>query len=507
MVLWALGFIEFHLTVFFGPRNGHTLGVSLWISLAVLLAELWHCRNATLRVAGLLAGEVRRAPVLFWLLCMVQAGMFALASYEAHFPPHWPQEGDAINYHMALPRQHLFWGSLEHLPWSVADLWPMALQFGFAPVWFMSSTINKWPQLFGALWAFGLMLALGRPKAGHSFSGWIPALALFTTHGVMVQLGMAMLDLTNLYLLLAAWHAAVHRRPFWWAVHVALYAATKAFHPAQAGILVIAMVAYMTIFERGALVANQRLMAKGALLSTALFAVLMTRSVFVSIERAGTPLHPFAVCQAIQIVKCEGRSGESVRLSASTQIASAYSYGNGRHLGALFRHLWRVAVPAVGTVNNEYDYPLGLTWLLVLVFFVMSIPEWIGVRRVPPELVIAAVVWTLWWYTSQQSRWLYPLMAFGMLASVKTQVLASPRLVIGVVLTAACMSIVSELRVIVPDFNVRASDLQAELESQVELGALPQSVKQKRTLYVSYAVKSVDVVEPNFILPQYIVDD
>ena len=91
MVLWALGFVEFHLMVFFGPRNGHTLGVSLWISLAVLLAELWRCRNATLRVAGMLAGEVRRAPVLFWLLCAVQAGMFVLASYEAHFPPHWPK--------------------------------------------------------------------------------------------------------------------------------------------------------------------------------------------------------------------------------------------------------------------------------------------------------------------------------------------------------------------------------------------------------------------------------
>ena len=226
MVLWALGFIEFHLTVFFGPRNGHTLGVSLWISLAVLLAELWRRRNITLRVAGMLAGEVRRAPVLFWLLCAVQAGMFVLASYEAHFPPHWPQEGDAINYHMALPRQHLFWGSLQHLPWSAADLWPLALQFGFAPVWFMGATINKWPQLLAALWAFVMMLALGRRKAAHSFTGWMPALALFTTHGVMVQLGMAMLDLTNLYLLLAAWHAAVHRRPFWWAAHIALYAAT-----------------------------------------------------------------------------------------------------------------------------------------------------------------------------------------------------------------------------------------------------------------------------------------
>ncbi len=506
MVLWALGFIEFHLTVFFGPRNGHTLGVSLWIAIAVLLAALWRSRNATLRVAGVLAGEVRRAPVLFWMLCAVQAGMFVLAGYEAHFPPHWPQEGDAINYHMALPRQHLFWGSLEHLPWSVADLWPMALQFGFASVWFMSSTINKWPQLFGALWAFGLMLALGRPKAGHSFSGWIPALALFTTHGVMVQLGMAMLDLANLYLLLAAWHAAVHRRPFWWAVHVALYAATKAFHPAQASILVIAIVGYMTIFERGALVANRRLMAKGALLSTAIFAVFMTRSVSVSIERAGTPLHPFAVCKVIAVVKCEGRSGEAVRLSASTQIASAYSYGNGRHLGAFFRHLWRVAVPAVGMVNNEYDYPLGLTWLLVLVFFAMSVPEWIRFKKVSPELVIAAVVWFLWWYSSQQSRWLYPLMAFGLLASVKTQIRASQTVVVAVVLVAAFMSLVSELRALGPDLNVRAPDLQAQMEVQIELGALPNSVKQKQTLYAGYAVIFVDSIDPNFILPQYPAD-
>ena len=168
-------------------RSGHTLGVSLWIAIAVLLAALWLSRNATLRVAGMLAGEVRRAPVLFWLLCAVQAGMFLLASGAAGLPPHHPQEYDAINYHMALPRQHLFWGSLQHLPWSAADLWPRALQFGLAPVWFMGASINKWPQLLGALWAFGMILSLGRKKAAHSFSGWVPALALFTTHGVMVD--------------------------------------------------------------------------------------------------------------------------------------------------------------------------------------------------------------------------------------------------------------------------------------------------------------------------------
>ena len=500
IVLWALGFIEFHLTVFFGPRNGHTLGVSLWISLAVLLAALWRCRNATLRVAGMLAGEVRRAPVLFWLLCMVQAGMFALASHEAHFPPHWPQEGDAINYHMALPRQHLFWGSLQHLPWSAADLWPLALQFGFAPIWFMGATINKWPQLLAALWAFVMMLALGRRKAAHSFTGWMPALALFTTHGVMVQLGMAMLDLTNLYLLLAAWHAAVHRRPFWWAVHVALYAATKAFHPAQAGILTLAVLGNFAVFDRAVLIRNRRLLVFGAALALVLFCVTMARSVWVSIERAGTPIFPFFTCVFSGVTNCQGEAGEAVRATVARQFSTRDGYGLGRGAGAFIAHLWRISVPAMGTVNNVYDYPLGLTWILLLVLLAASIPDWIRAKLPPPELVLAVVIWVLWWVTSQQSRWLYPFIAFGLLATVPLQLRANRSLLVVVILGAACLSLLSQARAIRADLGASAPGIQSQQESSFASDPIALSAKNKETLYVAHAINQVEEKDPFWIL-------
>ncbi len=499
IVLWALGFIEFHLTVFFGPRNGHTLGVSLWIALAVLLAELWRCRYATLRVAGMLWGEVRRGPALFWLLCAVQAGMFVLAGYEAHFPPHWPQEYDAINYHMALPRQHLFWGSLQHLRWSAADLWPLALQFGFAPMWFMGATINKWPQLFGALWAFGIVLALGRRQAVHSFSGWLPALALFSTHGVMVQLGMAMLDLTSLYVLLAAWHAAVHRRVFWWAAHIALYAATKAFYPAQAAILVVAGLGYMAIFERGVFIANWRKLAYGAALATMLFFLIMARSIVVGIERAGTPIFPFFTC-VFSVTNCQGAAGESIRAIAAAQFGTIDGYGLGRGAGAIISHLWRISVPAVGSVNNVYDYPLGLTWVLLLVLLAASAPVWVKAKRIPPELMLAAVLWLLWWVTSQQSRWLYPFIAFGLLATVQLQLRANRILLLMVLAGAACISLLSQARAISADMRASAGSIQAQQEASIVSDPFLESANKKETLYVSHIVKKVEKVDPYWIL-------
>jgi|GEM_PF-3164847 len=500
MVLWALGYIEFHLTVFFGPRNGHTLGVSLWIAIAVLLAALWRSRNATLRVAGMLAGEVRRAPVLFWLLCAVQAGMFVLAGYEAHFPPHWPQEGDAINYHMALPRQHLFWGSLQHLPWSAADLWPLALQFGLAPVWFMGASINKLPQLLGALWAFGMILALGRKKAAHSFSGWIPALALFTTHGLMVQLGMAMLDLTNLYLLLAAWHAAVHKRPFWWAAHMALYAAAKVFHPAQAGILVVAVLGYLAIFDREGLTKHWRPLVFGAALAFVLFCLMMSRSVWVSIERAGTPIFPFFTCMFSGVTNCQGEAGEAIRATAAGQFGTLDGYGLGRGAGAFVAHLWRISVPALGTVNNVYDYPLGLTWVLSLVLLAGSIPDWIKAKMPPPELVLAVVLWVLWWVTSQQSRWLYPFMAFALLATVHLQLRANRSLLVAILLGAGCLSIVSQARAIGTDQGASATGIQTQQELSFPSDPIALSAKNKETLYVAHAVIEVEKVDTIWIL-------
>ena len=501
IVLWALGFIEFHLTVFFGPRNGHTLGISLWISLAMLVAELWRCRNATLRVAGMLAGEMRRAPILFWLLCAVQAGMFALASYEAHFPPHWPQEGDAINYHMALPRQHLFWRSLEHLPWSMTDLFSMPLQYGFAAVWFMGVTINKWPQFLGALWAFGILLALGRRQAAHSFSGWIPALAMFTTHGVMVQLGMAMLDLTNLYLLLATWHAAVHRRPFWWVAHIALYAAAKAFHPAQAGVLVLALLAYYYLFERETVISNRRHIVLYGLLATAVFLLISARSIWIAIERAGTPIYPLAVCAIQSVPGCQSEAGAIIRANAKLVISAAGSYGLGYGVSGLFTHFWRVAVPAFGSVNNEYDYPLGLAWPLMLILLLGAIPHWYSVRKVSPEQLMAVLLWIFWWFTSHQSRWLFPVIALGLLATVYIQIRMNHKLLLGSIIISGLFSALSLARSIQSDLNISAADIQSQLQRAIVSNPVTEVAKSKQTLYVQHRVSTVEDVDGLFIFP------
>ena len=364
----------------------------------------------------------------------------------------------------------------------------------------MGATINKWPQLFGALWAFGIVLALGRRQAVHSFSGWLPALALFSTHGVMVQLGMAMLDLTSLYLLLAAWHAAVHRRVFWCAAHIALYAATKAFYPAQAAILVVAVLGYMVIFERGALIANRRKLEYGAALATMLFFVIMARSIVVGIERAGTPIFPFFTC-VFSVTNCQGAAGESMRTIAAAQFGTIDAYGLGRGAGAIISHLWRISVPAVGSVNNVYDYPLGLTWVLLLVLLAASAPVWVKAKRIPPELMLAAVLWLLWWVTSQQSRWLYPFIAFGLLATVQLQLRANCRLLVAVLAGAACISLLSQARAISTDMGALAGSIQAQQEASIISDPFLESATYKETLYVTHRIKVVESIDGIFVMP------
>ena len=89
-----------------------------------------------------------------------------------------------------------------------------------------------------------------------------------------------------MYLVLATWHATLHRRPVWWAAHIALYGAAKAFYPAQAGLVILAIFAYYYFFERVSLIANRRLLIIGVLLAVTFFLLISVRSIWVDVARA-----------------------------------------------------------------------------------------------------------------------------------------------------------------------------------------------------------------------------
>ncbi len=90
------------------------------------------------------------------------------------------------------------------------------------------------------------------------------------------------------------------------------------------------------------------------------------------------------------------------------------SYGHGRDLLSFVKHWWLLGVPQKG-VNNSFDYPLGLPYLLLIGPFLFFLIKDIVQRKFSPLSVLAAIIWALWWFTAQQSRFLYvPLLIIFM---------------------------------------------------------------------------------------------
>ncbi len=89
-----------------------------------------------------------RVEKLFWSagfgIALLILGIVVLASLK---PIHLIQESDCLQYHYALPRQHLILGSFAHIPWAADDLFLLPMDFALAPFWFATVLPNKIPQL------------------------------------------------------------------------------------------------------------------------------------------------------------------------------------------------------------------------------------------------------------------------------------------------------------------------------------------------------------------------
>ena len=200
-------------------------------------------------------------------------------------------------------------------------------------------------------------------------------------------------------------------------------------------------------------------------------------------------------------INCAKLRGSNSPHRLSGRALAIDAYGLGRGAGAIISHLWRISVPAVGSVNNVYDYPLGLTWVLLLVLLAGSAPAWVKAKRIPPELMLAAVLWLLWWVTSQQSRWLYPFIAFGLLATVQLQLRVNRRLLVAVLAGAACISLLSQARAISTDMGALAGSIQAQQEASIVSDPFLESAKYKETLYVPHQLKVVESIDGIFVMP------
>ncbi len=458
--LLLLGLLEFTLTLLLAGPRSTTYGFSVLLAGGLALVALFRSRETFKVALQQLFKEWSAAPLLFKILTFLVLGILILSGFEARLPPHLGQESDAIRYHMGLARQHLLAGSSKHLSWSAADLWPMPLQWGSAPLWFFRETFNKLPQYLMSVWLGGLMLQMGRSRLS-GYRGWIPALAVLSTHGVVIQLGTAMMDLPALYMLLGVFHAAERNRWGWSALHLAFFSTQKSFAPFITLAIFTALFLWGLFQYRSQTITLLRTAAPALGVALLLSLLFLCRSISVSWGRAGTPLAPFFTCQDSSVKGCQGEEGQRIRESSRLLLETRDQYGNGRTPTAWVLHLWRVAVPTQG-VNNEYDYPLGLAWVLWVVFLIASF--WLWVKGERPNLYIVAAIsfWVLWWMGSQQARWLYPVLAFGWLGTLLIQKRCTAQLLNGLLIVSAVFSFISQYRALRPTLFHSSGTIQNE---------------------------------------------
>ena len=351
--------------------------------------------------------------------------ILVIALYASTFPPHLVQEFDTLNYHITLPRQHLILGSFRHLTWSSGDLLLLPVDYALAPYWLATTLPNKYPQY---IFIFGLlavsMRIVRRLHSGKKKSLFLVLIAICASHNISIQMGTAMLDIVLCYLFIAALDSFMEKKFFMAAIEFSFYFWSKSFIPLQCLIIAfmlwaLVMTFYLFSFQKIGWHINRLIPFREGkrwykyirkYLVFFLITSLVIGGPFVmkSIYYTATPLYPFfpGVLQTPTPYEKDSALWHSILEKSAQYLGTKDQYGSGRGIMEFIKHIWLVAVPEKG-VNNRYDYPLGLTYLLCLGPFLYML--WQGFKRreiyVLPLLVL--VFWGVWWLGSHQSRFLF----------------------------------------------------------------------------------------------------
>jgi len=345
-------------------------------------------------------------------LALSIVGIVVVASLK---PVHLLQESDCLQYHYALPRQHLILGSFAHIPWAADDLFLLPMDFALAPFWFATVLPNKIPQLiiFFGLISISMRLTSALATERRPWVGALVGLVILGTHGFGIQMGTGMLDLAVAYLFLASldslrlgnWFlAGVEFTFFFWSkplmpVGVSIIAGVWAFA------FVLVRRSHWQITGMFILKHWQRALGVFIIMSVVVAGPFIAKSV----DYAGTPFFPLmpGVMLTGGEIKTHPKAWQSL-LSASQawMVASKNSHGHGRDFISFIKHWWLLAVPEKD-VNNAFDYPLGLTYLLLIGPFLFFLIKDIRLGKFSPLSVLAVIIWGLWWFGPQESRFLY----------------------------------------------------------------------------------------------------
>ncbi len=399
--------------------------------------------------------------VRLFLISMGIGGAVILlcAFYASLLSPHLIQEFDVLNYHLTLPRQHLLSGSFSPISWSSADLFLLPIDFALAPFWLATSLPNKLPQFFFVLGLLGVCSYLAwRFSEGKIWPSILLVLAVLGSHNIGIQMGTAMLDVIICYLFLAAFDSFLSGAIWLGVIELCFYVWSKPLMPVQfiATVIIFGLV-WLSLWVLGIrknvlfvagdrikeIIGNiQRTFMKSLGLFLIFSLILAGPFIFKSLCYSGTPIFPLGVgTSRIFSVPQSPQRWAELKLKATQLLAIKDQYGSGRSLLEFARHFWLIAVPEKG-VNNRYDYPLGLMYLLFLGPFLFLFLSSLRQKILSLLSLWIVISWGIWWFGTQQTRFLFiPLILMYLVVALSIK--APSRVLLGVMLGAILLVSVS----------------------------------------------------------------
>ncbi len=350
--------------------------------------------------------------------------ILAIIAYAYFLPPHLIQEFDVLNYHLTLPKQHLMLNSFHPIPWATADFYLLTVDFALAPYWLATSLPNKYPQF---ILLIGLICVaancVDRFGKRNWTNIWMILLAIFASHHIEIQMGTAMLDLAICYLFLAAIDSFLNGNIFLAAVEFTFYFWSKSFIPVQTVLVIAVMLSIFFVLRKlgfctmswtldNAMRDEEVVAYQGQFKKMSVYFVVLSLWVagpFVlkSVCYTGSPLFPFNVGSITlnQQIDKNSLAWQSLVENAQLCLDTKDQYGSGRSVIEFIRHLWLIAVPEEG-VNNRYDYPAGLMYLLVIGPFFYLGWRMLAQRTISILILWVEICWLVWWIGSHQTRFL-----------------------------------------------------------------------------------------------------
>ena len=191
------------------------------------------------------------------------------------------------------------------------------------------------------------------------------------------------------------------------------------------------------------------------LLSMAVAGPFIVKAIYYS----GVPLFPFAA--GIFDMSGSAHRNESLHnsltVSSKSHMSAKDAYGYGKSGLDFLKHFWLISVPDKG-VNNRYDYPVGLVYLIFMGPFLYMFILALRRKEFAVFPLFTVFYWVSWWFGSQQTRFLY-IPVLLMIIAVISEIKVYSRIFMSAIMFSLIITGVSIFRANRNDFFAYPADV------------------------------------------------